>query len=89
MSKGKTRAALALRDGTNCFYCSVRLSFPKRSKKRQDQPTDATIDHIIPKAHGGSSGRHNIVLACFACNNERGDKDAAEFLRTKRIRQAA
>lgn len=33
----------------------------------------ATVEHLIPKAHGGTDAWSNIVMACKACNNARGD----------------
>lgn len=32
----------------------------------------ATIDHLRPLAHGGDSGRDNLVAACHSCNRKRG-----------------
>jgi hypothetical protein len=33
----------------------------------------------VPKSFGGPLNRDNIVLACSACNNERGTMDAQVF----------
>jgi 5-methylcytosine-specific restriction endonuclease McrA len=33
----------------------------------------------MPKSFGGPLNRDNIVLACSACNNERGTMDAQVF----------
>lgn len=31
----------------------------------------ATQDHVVPRSKGGGS----VLLACFACNNDKGDRD--------------
>ncbi len=37
------------------------------------------IEHIIPKSRGGSDRVSNLTLACHKCNQNKGDKTAAEF----------
>lgn len=34
-----------------------------------------TVDHLIPKASGGTNRRDNLVAACFHCNGSRGTID--------------
>jgi ferredoxin len=55
------RAKLAARDGWACCWCAVELT----------QET-ATIEHVRPRAHGGSSKPVNLKLACGPCNHRRG-----------------
>lgn len=55
--------ALSIRDGYQCFYCQI--SFVRIE--------DITIDHFFPKAHGGTWELDNLRLACFKCNNTKGD----------------
>jgi 5-methylcytosine-specific restriction endonuclease McrA len=44
----------------------------------------ATIDHVIPRSKGGAEfDRSNCVVACFPCNNNRGDMDADEYKRRR------
>jgi 5-methylcytosine-specific restriction endonuclease McrA len=50
-----------------CAYCGVT-----------DVPLN--IDHIRPRARGGSNRVSNLVLACVPCNTEKGAKPVAEFL---------
>ena len=44
--------------GYACVYCG-------------DKPPILTKDHITPLEKGGSNTIHNIVPACFACNNKK------------------
>jgi 5-methylcytosine-specific restriction endonuclease McrA len=32
-----------------------------------------TLDHLKPKSRGGSNSLENLRLACFPCNNSRGN----------------
>ena len=70
------RAALAERDGAHCWMCAVPLLL-----RREDQhdPHYATLDHIVPRAHGGPATLENLRLACRACNNRRGTNPAHHY----------
>jgi 5-methylcytosine-specific restriction endonuclease McrA len=37
------------------------------------------VEHIVPKARGGSNRISNLTLACVPCNTAKGTKTAAEF----------
>jgi 5-methylcytosine-specific restriction endonuclease McrA len=52
-----------------CHYCSrlVRLRGP------WDDPLAATLDHVVPRALGGPTAPENLVVACRACNQRKGD----------------
>lgn len=43
-----------------CHYC-----------RRTFNPSELTMDHIIPLSRGGKSERINIVAACKDCNNRK------------------
>ena len=49
-----------------CAYCG-----------KKDCPLE--IEHIIPKARGGSNRVSNLCLACEPCNKRKGTKTAEEF----------
>jgi 5-methylcytosine-specific restriction endonuclease McrA len=53
-----------------CAYCS-----------KKDIPLQ--IDHIHPRANGGTNRVSNLALACEACNQAKGTRDIQEFLATK------
>jgi 5-methylcytosine-specific restriction endonuclease McrA len=53
------------RDGHRCQYCgqvSARL----------------TLDHVVPKKHGGSYEWNNLVSACPQCNRYKGSRTPQE-----------
>ncbi|MAH48029.1 hypothetical protein CMI37_19560 [Candidatus Pacearchaeota archaeon] len=54
-----------------CFYCGTAMI---RNNNRRNSGKYATIDHVIPKAQGGTSEKHNVVYSCRRCNLEKGDK---------------
>jgi 5-methylcytosine-specific restriction endonuclease McrA len=57
-----------LRRSNLCRYC--RRPVAKRN---------STLDHIIPRARGGTSARSNLTLACKTCNAFKGDRSPAEL----------
>ncbi|NUW33413.1 HNH endonuclease [Nonomuraea sp. SMC257] len=61
------RRILAARDGSRCFYCGTPF---------EDPAGEATFDHYVPVALWVTR-RHsepwNVVLACWPCNNRKGD----------------
>jgi 5-methylcytosine-specific restriction endonuclease McrA len=59
----------ALRDcGRRCAYCATPLEFET-----------ATLDHVYPRAHGGTNAPGNLVASCVRCNRLKGDLLPQEF----------
>jgi 5-methylcytosine-specific restriction endonuclease McrA len=56
----KIRATI-LRPGTPCHYCGNPAT---------------SVDHIIPKALGGTDDRANLAPACARCNSSKRDRPA-------------
>lgn len=70
---------IAKRDGgPTCVWCSRQLSL---TKGVPNTPSATTVDHIIPHSICRRNDRDVLVLACYRCNNRRGDMDAIDFLR--------
>jgi 5-methylcytosine-specific restriction endonuclease McrA len=51
------------RDRFTCQYCGV-----------QPGSEELTIDHVVPRAQGGTSTWTNCVLACIECNARKADR---------------
>lgn len=51
------------RDKFTCQYCG-----------RHPNHDDLTIDHVVPRSHGGTSSWTNCVLACTDCNSAKADR---------------
>jgi 5-methylcytosine-specific restriction endonuclease McrA len=58
-----TRRNLYRRDFNTCQYCGRRPGVEKLS-----------IDHVVPRSQGGITSWTNCVLACLACNLEKGNR---------------
>ncbi|GHO61000.1 hypothetical protein KSB_94750 [Ktedonobacter robiniae] len=41
------------------------------------------VEHIHPRAHGGTNRISNLTLACEPCNSAKGTQDIAVFLAKK------
>ena len=50
-----------------CVYCDA-------------QHVPLTIDHIHPRSKGGSDRVSNLTLACYPCNQRKGNQDVRAFL---------
>lgn len=56
--------------GRKCAYCGA-------------EHVPLQIEHIHPRARGGSNRVSNLCLACKSCNNEKGTQDIHVFLAKK------
>jgi 5-methylcytosine-specific restriction endonuclease McrA len=52
--------------GRRCAYCGAK-GIPLQ------------VEHLVPKARGGSNRVSNLTLACESCNQRKGNQTAAEF----------
>jgi 5-methylcytosine-specific restriction endonuclease McrA len=59
--KSLSRKNILLRDHNTCQYCGKVFN-----------PSELTLDHVIPKSRGGSSNWDNLVASCKRCNNRKG-----------------
>jgi 5-methylcytosine-specific restriction endonuclease McrA len=59
------------RDRYTCQYCGVQ---PGRAK--------LTLDHVVPRSHGGETRWENVVTACGPCNRRKGNRTPAEAAMT-------
>jgi hypothetical protein len=73
---------LHTRDGGRCYYCRRRTARSNEPEWVANPSLRATRDHKVPRSRGGSSRNDNIVLACSACNNAKGNLTAIEFMAT-------
>lgn len=53
-----------------CAYCGA-------------QNVPLQVEHIIPKAKGGSDRASNLTLACQPCNQKKGSRSLEDFLKAK------
>jgi hypothetical protein len=64
------KAADLARDDPRCWICGgdVDLGAPPAAAAA------ATVDHVVPRARGGTSDRANLRLAHRRCNGRRGSR---------------
>ena len=58
-----SRRGVLARDRETCQYCGAQ---PGRAH--------LTIDHVLPRAHGGTTTWENVVAACAACNHRKANR---------------
>lgn len=56
-----SRRTVFARDEYTCQYCGQTAK-------------DLTIDHVLPKRHGGKTVWENVVCSCRRCNMKKSDK---------------
>jgi len=59
-----SRKNVWIRDEGRCQYCGINVSVKIY-----------TLDHVIPKVHGGTTCWTNVVTCCYACNQKKGHKN--------------
>jgi 5-methylcytosine-specific restriction endonuclease McrA len=69
-----SRSNVYMHYGRKCCYCGIKVS-----------TQEATWDHVIPRAKGGSTDWKNIVLSCRQCNARKADKTPEEAGMTLRV----
>lgn len=57
-----------------CLHCDTRLVLSEDGEPM----SRATVEHILPKGHGGTDDWPNLGLACATCNNEKGVRHDAK-----------
>ena len=69
----EVREAVAGFYGGHCRYCG--------------DPATA-VDHIIPRAQGGTDSVRNLMAACASCNTRKGDRRLAEAFEAELLAEA-
>ena len=62
---------LAERDGTDCGICGETVDMTLR---RSDDLMCPSVDHVTPRAHGGTHDPENLQLAHLLCNQRKSDR---------------
>lgn len=51
-----------------CIHCNTRLLVSTQG----DMLGKTSLEHIVPRGHGGTDALENVALACRRCNNQKG-----------------
>ena len=62
--QNKLRSFIFSRSGGKCVYCGAKAT---------------EIDHVIPKAKGGTNSSYNLAASCKSCNQMKSNKTLKEF----------
>ena len=57
------RRNIYARDSSHCQYCGKRFS-----------TSELSLDHVIPRSHGGDNSWQNVVCCCVRCNVRKGGR---------------
>lgn len=78
-----TRRRIYERDDWRCVWCTEKVEQPTLPEDgilvsggiiRQ-----ASIDHVVPRARGGSNDPRNLITCCAQCNAKRGHRSVPAF----------
>lgn len=75
------RYAVYARDSFRCVYCCSQVHVGANPR----DPHAATVDHVTPRALGGTNSDANLVTCCALCNSRKQDATKREW--GKRARQ--
>lgn len=53
-----------------CIHCGRRHQLELDGTPR----TQATVEHIVPRHHGGTDAIENLAVACASCNQRKGSR---------------
>lgn len=70
--RSATIKTLIARDGHECFFCGEEV-----------QAGEETIEHLVPRTHGGPNHISNKFLADKPCNGRAGHMSAVEKIRLR------
>jgi 5-methylcytosine-specific restriction endonuclease McrA len=82
-----TRRRIYERDGWRCVWCTARVTSIGivsgvsviGASVNGCTLRLATVDHIVPRARGGSNRSSNLITACMQCNAKRGHRSVPAF----------
>ncbi|MCK4528697.1 HNH endonuclease [candidate division WOR-3 bacterium] len=67
--------------GFLCYYCGVVMEL------KFGTDLSFSIDHVIPRSHGGRDTIDNLKFVCWRCNMTKKDKGVDWFMRNLRLLQ--
>ena len=54
------------------FTCQLQTTWRCKELHGHVRPTELTLDHVIPKSHGGKTNWLNVTTSCKQCNSDKG-----------------
>jgi 5-methylcytosine-specific restriction endonuclease McrA len=66
-----------------CLHCNTHLIVDLKG----EPVSRATIEHIVPQAHGGTEELENLGLACARCNHGKGRRHDHRYHKDARAQE--
>ena len=66
-----------------CIHCRRKLALFQDGRPIGG----ATLEHIVPKNHGGTDDVENLAIACSRCNSEKGLRHDHKHSNDPKLRQ--
>jgi 5-methylcytosine-specific restriction endonuclease McrA len=66
-----------------CLHCNAHLMVDLSG----EPISRATIEHIVPRVHGGTDALENLGLACARCNQGKGSRHDPRYLKDERAQK--
>lgn len=60
-----------------CFYCHEYI----------EDENKVTVDHKVAISRGGKDNKQNLVIACYDCNQKKGNMNVKEFHLFKKYKE--
>lgn len=79
MSLADLRDRLFTTQKGRCCWCNLTMDRTGKGGR------GITLDHIIPRAKGGTDEEGNLAAACRLCNAARGDMDTETFRAARQL----
>ena len=73
------RLAVYEKYGGRCAYCGSRLRFDP--KEHHQRGAKFEVDHLVPKAKGGTNDPENLMPSCHQCNWWKSDRSIEDYRR--------
>lgn len=65
-----SRANVYMRDD---FTCQLQVTSKCKDRHGHSHIDELTLDHVVPKSHGGKTSWTNVTTSCKACNSAKGN----------------
>lgn len=64
-----------------CIHCRSKLAL-----RLDGTPlSNATLEHIVPRVHGGTDALENLAIACARCNAQKGYRHDCQPLKDPKL----
>lgn len=77
---GSKLGNLYKRQNGRCYICGRVCTYPSQYGKKKRRDTNASIEHMIPRAFGGKDTADNIKMTCNHCNGLKGCSRYTHYL---------